>query len=951
MDPPRLPETPRAPEADTQHPIMITRLFNRSALHEHADAAQRALGVAQLEPDSEELTQLLHEDPAPEVRSACAERCGDTQALLAALATESDPGVRAAVTAALGAAIGALADAAQAQSLLEGDGLDDRVRAEVARRTQDPGRRKLAVGAIQDEAVLVDLALHSGQAETRALAADRVHTTALLEELAEGARTKDHGVYRSVRQRLDALKTRIEQDAEADRVLEQLEALAVRPGPILTEVVELNRRWQALDMSADAERLARCEAARRAVQERLEREQDEQRARSRQEAHLKEWCDQLRSVQDTPDSSTLAQWRAELDELRVESEARGDARAAEPLDEAAARLAEWEREAAAVAAAETLVLEAERLALGTYIDHGDLPARWEALDRSIRTPALTRRFEAALIAVDQRRLAHVQAAQQEASAVRQHVHALLHTAEQALAAGHLKEARTGVDEIKKLRSGAGTLPKPSIQRISRLQQQLAEMERWEAFGQHNARTQLCERAEALAGYKGDLRQLAQEVQNLRNEWKTLDQQHAGVPKSLWERFDRACEKAYAPAARHFAEQSARRKEARKKREDFIALAGEHAGVLAQQAPQDWRAVERWLREIDQQWREGDLGSIEPRLWKDLDAKMKAAVAPLRTALGQARDAAKQERKKLIEQVRALADKSFDRDTPAQVKAIQAQWQTQAKAMSLAQRDERTLWDEFRAACDAVFQARQEKRKQEDGAKTEVRQTLERLCGEMEALAAVSDKSDQEVRRAVRALQDQWKDKAGSDPAFRGLENRFRGARSTVEAALASRTRAKESAVWQTLAAKEKLCDELDRLVHEAAAGDGAVQLERWNALPALAGAAEQKMAARRDAAVHALGDASAADELRARMAQSVKPRLDILLELEVLLGLESPSEYQADRLAFQVKQLRDRFKSATTAGPEQAGDRLLAWCVLPGVVEPRDRGRVERIFTAVGRKR
>lgn len=930
---------------------MITRLFNRSVLHEHADPAQRAIGAAQLEPGAEDLITLLHDDPAPEVRSVAAERCGDAQALLAAFATESDPLVRAAIVTGLGAAIGALVDAAEAWSLLEGERIDDRVRAEVARRTQDADRRRHAVAMIRDEGVLVDLAAHSGQAETRALAADRVTTRTRLEELADAVRTKDHGVYRSVRQRLDAIKTRIEQAAEADQVLEQLEALAARPGPILTEVVELNRRWQALDMSEDAARLARCEAARRAVQARLEREQDDQRARTRQEARLKAWCDALHSTQDTPDSVTLIRLRTELDELRTEIAARGDARGAERLDEAAQRLDRWEQEAEAVAAAEALVLEAERLAAGTYIDHGDLPARWEALDRAMRTPALTRRFEAALITVEQRKLAHVQAAQQEASALRQQVHAVLHTAEQALAAGHLKDARVGVDEIKKLRGGAGTLPKPTVQRISRLQQQLVEMERWEAFGQHNARTQLCERAEALAAYKGDLRQLAQEVQTLRNEWKALDQQHAGVPKSLWERFDRACEKAYAPAARHFAEQSARRKEAKKKREDFIALAGEHVRVLVEQQPQDWRAVERWLRDTDQQWREGDLGSIEPKQWKELDGKLKEALAPLRTALGQARDAAKQERKRLIEQVHELAQKSFDRDTPSQVKAIQAQWQQQAKGMALAQRDERTLWDEFRAACDAVFQARQEKRKQEDGAKAEVRQTLERLCAELEALATANEKSEQEIRRAVRALQDQWKDNAGNDPALRGLENRFRGAKATVEAALASRVRSRESAVWQTLAAKERLCDELDGLVHAGGAGDGASQLERWNALPSLAGPSEKRMTARRDAAVLALGDPSAAQVQRQRMAQAIKPRLDILLELEVLLGLESPREYQADRLAFQVKQLRDRFKSATTTGPEQAGDRLLAWCELPGVVEASDRGRVERIFTAVGRRR
>src|SRR5450759_2625999 len=124
--------------------------------------------------------------------------------------------------------------------------------------------------------------------------------------------------------------------------------------------------------------------------------------------------------------------------------------------------------------------------------------RSQALNPVIRTPDLTRRFEAALMVVEQRRAALVQAAQQEASAVRQNIHGLLHAAEQALVAGQLHAARAAADEIRKLKAGAGLLPKPTTQRLGRLVQQLVELERWESFGQQNARIQLCERAEAAA---------------------------------------------------------------------------------------------------------------------------------------------------------------------------------------------------------------------------------------------------------------------------------------------------------------------------------------------------------------------------------------------------------------------------------------------------------------------
>src|SRR6185295_7310633 len=280
------------------------------------------------------------------------------------------------------------------------------------------------------------------------------------------------------------------------------------------------------------------------------------------------------------------------------------------------------------------------------------------------------RFEAALIVIEQRRLAQIQAAQQVATLARTHVHSLLHTAEQALAAGQLQAARAAADEIRTAKAAAGVLPKPTVQRLSRLVQQLSELERWESFGQRQARLQLCERAEALLAPGMDPGKLAVEVQKLRNEWKALDEQHAGVPKSVWERFDSACEKAYAPAARHFAEMAAQRKEARRKREEFIAAATVHVPALLTE-PRDSRAMERWLRETDRTWREGDLGSVEPGAWKKLDARLKAALLPLRDALSSAREAAKAGRQALIAEATALAAKAMDRDTPSLVKAIQA----------------------------------------------------------------------------------------------------------------------------------------------------------------------------------------------------------------------------------------------------------------------------------------
>ena len=122
-------------------------------------------------------------------------------------------------------------------------------------------------------------------------------------------------------------------------------------------------------------------------------------------------------------------------------------------------------------------------------------------------------------------------------------------------------------------------------------------------------------------------------------------------------------------------------------------------------------------------------------------------------------------------------------------------------------------------------------------------------------------------------------------------------------------------------------------------------------MPPLPAAWEKAMLARRDAAVQALADESAASAHLARIDEGSEARREMLLQIEMQLGLECPPELQAQRFALQVKLLRDRFQSAGSAGAHSVGERLLAWCARPGVVEPHDRQRCDRVFAAMERTR
>jgi len=922
---------------------MIPTRFFRTPLHEHADPAQRLAGVAELPPDSPDLARLVTADPDAGVRAAAARRTASLPALAAAWNAETDPAAREAIEAALGPALANTGDEAAARSVLAAEHTSDRLRAEVARLTGAPGLRAAALAGIHDEDALVTVAASAGQAETRLAAAERVMSPAGLEKLLAAAGPKDRGVARLAKERLESLKDRAAQEAAADEILARLESLAADPGPVLMAVVDLNRRWKALDLAGDATRLARVDAARAALQARFEREQAEASARARLERDVRDWASQLAAPES---AEALAAARERLADLRAQATALSDAPAHALLDEAAGRLDRWAAEREAVADAEALVIEAEKLAADTAIDDANLPARWQGLDRAIRTPALSRRFEAALIVVEQRRLAQVAVAEQEAGQARQKVHALLHAAEEALAAGQVGAAKTAAEGIRALKPEAGNLPKPTHQRISRVVQQIGDLEKWEAFGQRDARVRLAERAEALAAGTGEPARVAQEVKKLRDEWKALDQQHAGVsvPRSLWERFDGACEKAYAPAARHFAEQAAARKVSRKAREEFVAKATEEGAALVAVEPRDLRLMEQWLRDTEKNWREGGLGSVDPGAWKKLDEKYRAAIGPVRQALMESRGAGKAGREALIAEVTALLAEAQGRETPSKVKAIQLRWQAEAKAHPVGHRDERALWEKFRTACDAVFEARNAERKAADEKKGEGRRALEAIVARLEGLAKESEKSEGDLRRELREVEDAWRKSAGRpDPSMRGLENRLKSARTAVEGTLKAKARARESAVWQALLERERLCEGLDAKAIAGEAPEAEAAMDAWSHLAEVPKDWEKRLVARRDAALAAKADAH-----RARADKAAPVRARHLLELEAALGIDSPPEFQAERLQLQVNRLRERFASGGGAASLTPPDRLLAWCAEPGVAEGRDRDRIARILSRLG---
>ena len=120
---------------------MLNKMFTRLPRLEHADPAQRLLGLAELPPDSEDVAHLMVMDPAPSVRAAAARHCANLDALARALGSETEPEVRNAVASALAGALAEAPESERVATLLQTDSLTDSLRADVARRAPDGASR------------------------------------------------------------------------------------------------------------------------------------------------------------------------------------------------------------------------------------------------------------------------------------------------------------------------------------------------------------------------------------------------------------------------------------------------------------------------------------------------------------------------------------------------------------------------------------------------------------------------------------------------------------------------------------------------------------------------------------------------------------------------------------------------------------------------------------------
>jgi len=931
---------------------------------QHPDPLVRLEAVGERDLEQGVLSQLATQDPSLDVRRAAIRRLDDLH-LLVGLAAVRSP-VSESARQRIRMLLRASPDGGKASESLLIEALpvcdDPTLTAQMSRDCPLPRVRLAAVALLRDEWLLTRLACDDNAPEVRLAAAERVHGEEALKEIEKAARNRDKRVAQSARQRLAAIRETQARRAERRSLTEELAARGQGDNWPADEAawLRIRTRWAELESDATAaERNAYAEAA-----QDLERRLDGYRAERARAAeirrHRAELCTELERLTEQvaglpPETvqTRLAEIQAAWRLLLGDTGAAPTAQTTERFESLIQGL-EVARKLAAAGHAQSRDLDALEARIRAAEGAAEPPESralrnlqrdLEQLPRDVE-PSLAERRRSLEHRVNelQQRLEDYKRTERERLQAAESAVAEL---EQALEQSHLQPALHDHKQASELLRELDGVPPAKRQaleaRLRAAGPRLAKLRSWRHWGSDQAREELIGRAVGL--HKPGLapEKVADAVKTLREDWTKLGRLDPGS-KPLWERFDAACTRAMEPVLEARRKAAEARKENLERRAELCDRLERIARETDWEQP-DWRHIDKTVHRLRRDWRQQ--GAVDRADWQVVKARYDEAIVALETHLDAERRRNWLGRQAVAERAETLATAEDAHGAGEAARQLREQWQV---TVSSPQREEKRLWERFHNALDQVFQREHAQRQVARKAREEALGRAEQLCTELETLERLGNAETLARRGHIAQLGEAFRALSLPPKERKRMEVRFERAHRALEQRVEAALAAREDERLQVLAAYAGLCEQAEQAALRGEPDSGAKPDLRaaWRALPALEdGDAMGRLEARFESALAATADGAA----RARLSDGLERNLDqcraLCLDLEILLGVESPAEERGARLAHQVQRLARAIGERERDNAPRQAHRLRRELLLTGPLPPEHapvlRARVERL--------
>lgn len=782
----------------------------------------------------------------------------------------------------------------------------------IALNSPDETLRQQAVSQLDDDTCLSVIAEKSQRASIRVQATEKICTTDTLETLCKKAKSKDKGVFKTAKDKLQVIREQeklVEENRAAlDKTISAMRVLQTSEYfPLFgAKRNALVQEWDQLSAFATPQQEEDFASSAKQTLSVLEQQKQLEKLAAEQEAELlrqKEQCHSLYSelcvLKETSSQlfsgpSELEAFQTQLDKLinkwqlinqhSAESELEKFSKISTQLNSLIQSYKDfYVSEPQIVSLSESL---AEHTTCSEKLKSQAKESRkliakigWS---KQHTKPDSLNRLESALSRAHQlldKQNSHTKQLQNELGE-------LLDELKLAIQNGEIRTADKQIKKAEQLSKRLnGSLTNELEQRIKTLGYELQEIRDWQAYAVTPKKEALCNQMEALIENDLGVQEKANHIKRLQKEWKLLDATDSVHSQQLWKRFKKASDSAYAPCDEFFAEQRNMRQENLREREkicdslDLLSIPESDCDA------DDWKTFESKIRDAKQAWRTHS--PVDRAPGKKLQARFDRQLSQLEEPIKAVRQDNAKKKQTLISAAAEILNTAHIEGSTEQIKQLQQEWKSLGQA---PRNQERKLWNQFREICSAVFEKYYETPSHERSIDLD-HQALSELCDELEQLiqSACSLSLLESKLQQARALLSKTSSSESKrvDAVVSFIEEQKHNLNNF------------ESALDHQLQTKANICEQLEHAILEQAEEDQLEAIQHsWPQSDAeISSNINQRYKTLINLAAHPDQIDSILNEQELRLRQ-------LCIRLEIASSQPSPTEDQALRMEYQMERLQ-----------------------------------------------
>ncbi|MEY4590776.1 MAG: hypothetical protein RL497_2852 [Pseudomonadota bacterium] len=484
--------------------------------------------------------------------------------------------------------------------------------------------------------------------------------------------------------------------------------------------------------------------------------------------------------------------------------------------------------------------------------------------------------------------------------------------------GMVRRARGIYKDLQeKVQQTAEELPTNIASKMADFEQLMAKLGDWHEFAVTPKKEDLIKQMQSLSESKLAPNDLASKIHELQDQWKELSRGGQQNDETLWEQFQAASIQAYIPCKDYFEKQTLERDDNLAKRTGLIDQLNTYLEKYDWQNAV-WKDVEKTLKLAREEWK--TYWPVPRKALKEQQVQFDALLDQLHGKIKAEYQANKDWKEKLIAEAESLKEAVDLAAAAEKIKQLQQQWKTIGRSWP---KDDQTLWDDFRKHCDAIFEKRKQLYDEVNAQRDALVEKAKDYLGQLKTWVESAPETIANAKTHIDELKTQFEG-LGELPrkAAQELTQQYQHYSDQIKQALQEARTLAQSKAWDDMFACAEVLRhyEIERIKTEDSCGESQALNEAWAAITQWPAGTQEVLNNRKQLTLETLRAANTHAEQNLQL---------LCIRAEILRQKETPEAHKAQRMAYQVEQLKLNFGKRD----ETIEALVLEWLSQPGVAD------------------